>query len=151
MLEKKDRIFGVICIIAGIIVIYATSRIELKIKLSPNDAGPWLFPYISAIGILLCGAGIFIRNRPCKQYLTKEGWLRAGRLMLVLVGYVIVMKYVGFIFSTIIMLYIVTMILADRKKVGLLKASVFSVLTTVIVYFAFEKLFYILLPVGQLF
>lgn len=65
-----------------------------------------------------------------------------------IIAYLIAMIVLGFLISTILMLFFMTILLKYRKYKT---SAIFSVITTAVLYFSFRYLFYVHLPVGILF
>lgn len=148
---KRDRIVGLIIFVVG--VIFAVMTALITTPMTKGDPGPKLFPYIGSFGLIICGVGIFLQNmdKSAKPFLEKEGWIKIGELFALFILYIIGMKYIGFLISTPIVLYIITALFAEKKKVSVLKKCIFSIVITASVYLVFEKLLLVMLPAGILF
>ncbi|MGE4353822.1 MAG: tripartite tricarboxylate transporter TctB family protein [Oscillospiraceae bacterium] len=149
---SKDRIGGVLFVIFGIVVVLMATQIRVQANLT--EPGPRLFPYISGIGIAVCGLGMAItakRQKSGEPYLTPSGWRRLGISGAALILYYLALEYVGFLIATPFFTFAIILILASGKRVNKITAVVISLLTTGILYYLFQKLFSIFLPSGKLF
>lgn len=70
-----------------------------------------------------------------------------GLLLLILV-YIQVMIYLGFLIATVIFLAVLAVISGSKKP---LEIIIFSVLTTAAIYFLFDHFFNVVLPGGEIF
>ena len=135
----------------GLWVAYVTRDIRSLFQVSSVDVGPKMFPYCCAAGLILCGIGKFIssRNAESKPFLNKQGWLRFAVIFLVMAAYIAGLTYLGYIITTPIMLFGLTYMLADGKKLVWWQVLLFAVIMTAAVYFAFTKLMNVMLPAGE--
>ncbi|MFQ9702839.1 MAG: tripartite tricarboxylate transporter TctB family protein [Enterocloster clostridioformis] len=74
-------------------------------------------------------------------FLEKAGWKRLGIVALTLVLYYFGLEYIGFLIMTPIFAFAVIMILSSGKKINRILAVIVAVLTTVILYLLFQKVF----------
>lgn len=146
---NKNRITGILLILFGLFIIIVASQIP-----NPNlenDVGPRIFPYISGIGLIFCGAGIALKKEEKgKPYLTSEGWKRLMVMAVVVVLYAISLNLLGFLIATPIVLYATIRILGMNPK-AYLKTVIVSVAMTAIIYAVFEKVLSVMLPSGMFF
>jgi len=149
---NKTYISGVICLMFAGWIIWQTGTIGER--LVSNEPGPRLFPYISAIGIIVCSVLSMIfdgrKETAKRQYLTKDGWKRLGIMFAELIVFAIGIHLIGFLLTAIIMMMVLIMTLKENKKIRLLFAISLSVGLSAIVYFSFTKVFVIPLPTGML-
>ena len=105
------------------------------------------------MGMLICGLGMAVTAKSSGDeapFLEKAGWKRLGIVALTLVLYYFGLEYIGFLIMTPIFAFAVIMILSSGKKINRILAVIVAVLTTVILYLLFQKVFVILLPAGKL-
>lgn len=146
----KDRITGLIAVILGCAV-WAASAV-LPQSTMAGDIGPRAFPYISAGILILCGAGLCITGgKKSPVYYTREQISRLVMIFGVVLGYVVVMYYVGYMAATLAALYVLCTMFSRGKEIRLWKRIAFSIVLTAILYLVFTKVFAIPLPGGQLF
>lgn len=145
----KDRVTGLIAVLLGCAVAAATSVLPQSSMV--GDIGPRAFPYISAGILIMCGTGLCITGRKQPQvYYTKE---QVGRLVLifgVVLCYVAVMYYLGYMIATVAGLYALCTLFSKGKDIRLWKRLVFSVVLTGVLYVVFTSVFAIPLPAGRL-
>lgn len=151
---SKNQLTGIIFILLGLGGALATSRIPFKTNLATaGDVGPRCFPYIACAGIVLCGIGIIATCAadPGEGFLSREETGKALCLMAVLTGYLLAIKYAGFLLSTPIILFVLVRMLKGGRRTSLAVDLVFSVLFSCGIYYIFVKLLKIMLPQGLLF
>ena len=149
----KDRLVGGILIALGILVAVGTKLMKVTMRLSVGDPGPRLFPYLAAIGLVVCGAGIAASQTPDKKMLALEPkqWKKFIRLFLVLAAYLAGLKFLGFLITTPVMTVVLIWILKQEKKVHLLAACIYALLLTAVLHVVFVRILSIVLPKGMFF
>jgi len=160
---NKSYVTGIFFILIGCAIIYGTTLI--KVRLVSNEPGPKFFPMIAAIGIIVFSVLTMIfdggkerreskaseeAGKTIPPYLTKDGWTRMITFFAEMVIFAIGMKYIGYLFTSCIMTFVITWTLKGKKKVSLIFAIIFSLVISCIVYFSFVKIFNIPLPTGSL-
>ena len=145
---KKDRIAGAVLAAACGLAAVGTKLMKVKMRLSVGDPGPKLFLYIAAFGMMVCGAGILFSKVPDKKMLTLDRgqWGKFGFLFLVLICYLLGLKYLGFLVSTPLAAFALIYILKQKKKINLAVAAAYSLILTGVLYLVFVKLLSIVLP-----
>ena len=116
--------------------------------------GPKVFPYIAAIGLLLCSIGIFFHKphgKATKPFMDRAGWVRILKLSLLLALYPVMFIYLGFIVASIVLLFVMITMFDLEKEEPLWKRSLVSLVTTGALYVLFVHLINIRLPAGKLF
>lgn len=148
---KKDYLVGGILVLMGIIA--AVSCMQIRVKGGSTDPGSRLFPMLASISLALCGLGVLLSAARSeeKKFLDKNGWKRMGLSFVILVLYVLALKYIGFLISTVVFLFVVVGLLADGKKVAMWSRVLYSVVITVFAWYMFVKVLSMPLPVGVLF
>ena len=119
----------------------------------PNTLGATFVPWVLAgilvvLSLMLLIGSIIPNSADSPVSIPKRDIFGTAGLILLIAAYVKLMSYVGFIPVSIVFLAILTWIAGSRKPVGIL---FFSVLTTCIVYFLFQKFFSVQLPAGIFF
>ncbi len=114
-----------------------------------------MLPTLAVFGLIVCGLGIFLqstlKNVKEKQFLGKDGWIRGGVTFLILILYVLGLKYIGYMISTTILLYVLATLFSKGKQTRVVARIVFSVSFTILVYLVYVQLFKLSLPAGSLF
>ena len=148
---NKQQGLSLFYIALGIWVAYITSNIRALFKVASEDVGPKMFPYCCAAGLILCGIGKFLSSKDAKSkpFLNKQGVIRLITIFLVMAAYIAGLTYLGFIITTPFMIFGLTYMLADGKKLVWWKVLLFAVIMTAAVYFAFTKLMNVILPAGE--
>ena len=150
---SKDKIVSLVFMALSVVILILTQNVRVLPNLA--EPGPRLFPQIAAIGMILCGIGMFLdkgsSQASAEAYLTGEGWKRFAVVFAVIAAYVLGLFLVGFLIATPIAMLGFVAVLRSGKKVSVPATVVIAVATTVVLYFVFEKLFAIPLPPGKLF
>ena len=152
---KRDHVTGLVLMLIGIVVVVLV--MQFKKPMTAAYPGPKLFPLIAAFGFLACGLGIFIEGcigkKPEKPFLNAQGWAKVGLMFLILVVYVFLMKYLGYIIVTPFALFaFVTLIeKGEKAKAKLLSKIIYSIAVTVFIYLMYVTAFGMTLPTGLLF
>ncbi|MCI7734441.1 MAG: tripartite tricarboxylate transporter TctB family protein [Dysosmobacter sp.] len=147
---KRDQVTGAISIVLGVLVVIATIRMPASGM--RNDVGPKVFPAICAAGLILSGIGVMLKKdgKQSRGYTKRE----LGRLLLigaVVLGYVILMNLVGFLIPTVVVLYIMSTMFAEKLSIPRWKRALFAVAVTAAIYVVFVKVMALQLPGGRLF
>ena len=119
----------------------------------PNTLGatfvPWVLAGLLTLLSLMLLIGNIISNSPDSPVsIPKRDIFGIAGLLLLITSYIKLIGYVGFIPISIVFLSILTWVAGSRKHIGIL---FFSVLTTCLVYFLFQKFFSVQLPAGIFF
>lgn len=150
---KRDQISGLIFVVIGIAVGIMISRFSVPFKAS--YPGPKAIPMLGVIGFIVCGGGIFLEStfskKEEKTFLVKEGWIRAGVSLLMMLVYLILMNFLGFLIASPLALYAFSTYYAKGSKSTMKGRILFSVLLTAIVYVVYVFAFGLTLPAGMLF
>lgn len=153
MLVKRDQLTGAALVIIGIVVFILTSQFSIDIR--PDYPGPKMFPMVSVIGFVVCGTGIFLQStlskKEEKKFLVKEGWIKIGISFGLLILYIFGMKYVGYLISTPIILFLLSTFYSKGFTSKLISRIIFSILFTALSYLIYVYAFGIRLPEGLLF
>lgn len=157
-MKKLNKVYvtSALALVFSVWVIWQAGSIPMKFV--SNEPGPRLFPYISAIGIIICSVlsiffdGIKNKNRGQEKngFLDKDGWKRMGIIILELILFAVLMQYLGFLIAAIVMMFVFIWTMKGAKKISIPFAVILSVALSLIVYFGFTKGFVIPLPSGSL-
>ncbi|MBQ9196107.1 MAG: tripartite tricarboxylate transporter TctB family protein [Clostridia bacterium] len=155
MKVKRDQITGFALVVLGIIFFVLIS--QFKKPITAEYPGPKLMPGIGALGLVICGLGVFVKG--CKQknadkiILTKAGLLRIVITFAALCLYILGMKYLGFLIVTPFLVFGLTTYFAKASKVEtkLWVRIVFALAVTAVIWAMYVPLFGMDLPVGELF
>lgn len=117
-----------------------------------SDPGPRMFPYIVGILMLVCSVGKFItcNQEEPESFFGKEGWQRLFAVVALLIVYVLAMKYIGYIISTLFASAALLLIMKEDRKMKRLTPIIFAVCFTVFSYLLFDVALGNNLPVGTL-
>lgn len=153
MKVSKDKIVSVVFILLSIAILVLTQQVRILPNLA--EPGPRLFPQIAAIGMILCGIGMFFSKDPESDggtvYLTKEGWKRFAVVIAVMAAYILGLTFLGFLIATPLAMLGFIAVLRSGKPVSKIASVVIALAVTGVLYFVFVKLFVIPLPMGRLF
>lgn len=150
-IAAKDFFIGLVFAVVGLAIILLTKQITVPANLS--EPGPRLFPYISGIGILICGIGMAFTKSSKEQEVTvdKEYFKRLSMIGAVLVLYYIGLYFIGFLISTPFASFAFIKILGCDERVSNITSGIISISATVGLYALFNIVFKIFLPAGMLF
>ena len=139
-----DRAFGVFLLLLGLYVIYGGLAIEVPFSYDP--LGPKTFPVV--LGVLLSALSVFIIAKPEKSHFP-EGAIRLKTVFIVvlLVLYSFSFDVLGFLLSTVLLVFFISRIFQGTTKQALASA----VGVSLAVYVLFGILLEVALPVGKIF
>jgi len=151
--ESKVNFIAGICIaIFGLLVLFVLIPTQIRAVDAPWFNSPKLFPYW--IGALITGLGVALaiqgivnmkKNDPNEdRYVTtKKQFMMSGITILSLFVYTLLLKYVGYIPPTIVLLAGLMRFAGQKNWI---KIGIISVVLTLFIYFAFSKLLLIRMP-----
>jgi hypothetical protein len=148
---NKDRYLSLFYIALGFLIIYLSSQIKSLFAVLSEDTGPKFFPYLCGILMTVCGACKFIssKGKKAKEFVkTPKDWLRILFISAILIAYVCLLKYLGYILSSIALLTVLAYLLADEKKLKWWYVAIFSIAVVAVVYIGFYYVLNISLPEG---
>lgn len=115
-------------------------------------------PYFVTILIAICGVVDLVQtffkernsneNQEKKRYFDKKGLIRVLVCCLCVAVYLVIMPYLGFVLSTILLYVVVTLLMGSRNWIGIL---ILSVVLTMVVYCVFKLGLSLRLPTGLFF
>lgn len=127
-MKKLNRtyIMGIVFIILALWVLFQTTQIPEK--LVSNEPGPKLFPYISAIGMIVMAvlSMIFDGKKEAEDnkngaapYLDAAGWKRLALIMVECIVFCVAMNVIGFWITAMVGMMMFIMTLKVDKKINL--------------------------------
>lgn len=155
MKVKRDQITGLALVVLGIVIFVLIS--QFKKPLTAAYPGPKLMPGIAALGLVICGLGVFVngcrQKEPDKAIMSKAGVLRMLISFAALWLYILGLKYLGFLIVTPFLVYGLTTYFAVQSKAEtkLWVRIVFAVGVTLVIWLMYVQLFDMELPIGELF
>lgn len=146
----KDRTTGMVAFILGLIIAFLTK--QLPPSTMAGDIGPKVFPYISAGLLIVCGIGLLVTgNKKTEAFFTREQGKRLGVIFAVVLGYVIIMQYAGFLVPTFFVLIVLCSMFSEGKSIACWKRILFAMAVTAVIYYLFTLVLSLRLPQGKLF
>jgi len=149
-----DIASGLGVVALGIALLEASSHIR---SLDVSRFGSGFFPAIVAILFMILGLVIFVggvkQARGPDQKVEKDGKPRMWAVFatfVLMAAYATFLPSVGFLITTTIYLFIQMLLLVPSDRRNLLLFGLISVVTSVVVYYAFVKVFQLMLPTGIL-
>ena len=146
----KSRLCGILCALLGGGAALTASRFQPH-GLLDTDPGPALFPLIEGIGLALCGIIIFLQNNDdtAAPGFGREGCIRIAKCALLLILYLLGIKYLGFIISTLVVLFLLCGMFTFGKPLALWKRILYTVVVTAAIYYVFVEILSVMLPRGM--
>jgi len=138
-----DRIFAIFLLVLA--AFFGGLGTLIEVPFSYDPLGPKAFPVI--LGVLLAVLAIWVILKPEKVYFgEKQTLIRVSLLVFALVFYQQAFNRIGFLISTIIMVYFVSRMFRGKP----VQAFISSLSVSFVVYGIFDFLLGIPLPVGTL-
>lgn len=95
-----DRIFGAVMIVLALG--YILSAMNIQTSFISDPVGPRVFPYMVAGVVIICSLVMVLRPDPQADWPGPMMVLKIGAALLVLVGYAMMIRPMGFILPTVI-------------------------------------------------
>ena len=144
-------------LLVGMIILYLCIPSQIAENLVARATiSPRFFPTFSVLGVIVCCALLLVfdakehifSHKTAEAAATQEkkeeiSYVRVVLVALLLLAWYILMPRIGFIFSTIVIMCIMSFLLGCRNKIVLVA---FPVLFTLTLYFAFVVLLHVSLP-----
>ena len=139
----SDRIFAIAWLVVCLTI--AVQMYGLDVPFAYEPVGPRVFPFVLAVLMAACCAVLILRpdsdvEWPSRAVLTKSTILIAALLL-----YALLFTQLGFPFSTIVMVLIVSRLFGAGWKA----ASVSAVLIGLLGFFLFDRVLDVALPIGR--
>jgi putative tricarboxylic transport membrane protein len=158
LIKNKNFLMGSIVTLVGIGMLADAINFGRFIS---GGIGADFFPKIISsalilMGLLLGAEGYRVvreqagKHQGASQEAIKNNYLEFAAVLGVLTVYVIVLRPLGFILSTVPFTFLLILILSSRENRRVPLFAIIAVIVTVAVYFLFVKVFYVMLPVGIL-
>ena len=152
---KRDQVTGLALVVLGIVLMVLIS--QFKKPITAEYPGPRLMPGIAAVGLIICGLGIFVKGcrqkEADKQVISGKGLVRMLITFAALWLYILGMQFLGFLITTPFLVFGLTWYFSKASGVELkpLMVVVFSIAVTAVIWAMYVPLFGMELPVGSLF
>lgn len=148
---KRDQLIGGILVVMGVIAILMS--MQIKVKTGSTDPGSRIFPLMASILLSVCGIGVVLtaKDEDGKQFLDLMGWKKLILSFIIMIVYVLALKYIGFIISTPVFLFVITTMLANGEKLVWWKKLIYIAIVTGCFYYLLHGLLKMNLPSGILF
>jgi putative tricarboxylic transport membrane protein len=147
-MKRANLIIAGLLAMLGVFVLYLSKQLpEFADK---NTTGPAFFPTLLVVllfGLLVLLIGITLKDETDRsiKLLTKEAKMSYSIMGMVLI-YLLVFNYLGFLVSTLIFLFTVMTYLSPKRNH--LKTSVIALLSTLLVYIVFKVILLVPIPGG---
>ncbi|MFN7224976.1 MAG: tripartite tricarboxylate transporter TctB family protein [Paracoccaceae bacterium] len=96
---RADRIFGVVMMIVALG--YILSAMSIQTSFLSDPVGPRVFPFMVAAVVMICALSMVLRPDPDVEWPRGGMLLQLGLALIVLFGYAMLIKPLGFIIPTI--------------------------------------------------
>lgn len=144
---KRDQWFGIVFLLFSAFLLVSISLIQPALAVDPNDTGPKFFPTLLTIGLIVCGIGLIVMpDKSDELYLNAAQWVRVGKYFGVLVFYLVLMKFLGFVVASSIGLFMIVVMLAGEKRPNKLFVAAYSVAFSLGIYLTFTRMLNVYLP-----
>ena len=144
--QFKDLILGVFMLALSVFYLIFAQQIKTKPKLTPSDASDRIMPTI--LGILLAILSVILIVQAVRKLKThvegevkkadKADTIAVVMTFAIIILYIILLPYLGFILSTMIYLFVQMLVLAPPDKRNYVLFAIVAVVFTLLVFFAFR-------------
>ncbi|MGE4283067.1 MAG: tripartite tricarboxylate transporter TctB family protein [Clostridia bacterium] len=150
--KYKEMLLGISILALSIAYFYTTTLFKLKIETTFNAK---YIPYLLAsIAFILGVAQCIFGYRVAKSYKVTEEESKDIKAVILMFGlivvYVAVLRKIGFLIDTTVLMFIQMMLLSPKEKRNIPFFAIISVCATVIIYYAFRSGLNLMLPSGLL-
>lgn len=152
-MKLNDAVFGLLLLALGATVLFIVQDYPM---IPGQQVGPALFPGLIAVGLCVGGFVLLVRGwraRASVPWLVMDDWVRSPRHVLALVlligsvlFYILAAQWLGFLFSSVLILTVLFRVL----QLSLARSLLIAVVVTLVIHFAFYKLLRVPLPWGVL-
>jgi putative tricarboxylic transport membrane protein len=155
-MKINDAVFGVLLLLAGVVVIV---HVQSFPKIPGQQVGPALFPGLVAAGFVVCGALLVLSGIKARRAGEDAPWLRVGdwvrspghalAFAVIVAGvaaYVLFANAIGFLVIAPLLLASWLLVLGVRP----LPAIATAIVGSLVIWYAFYKLLRVPLPWGVL-
>ncbi len=151
MTRKADFFIGIGTTILAIYIFVSANMLpDVERGLGAGGFPKFVAICLGIMGIILAIKsfyGMKKNEKDVKKYKPEE-LLNVALLVASFALYLILIRYLGYLITTPVFFFIFMLIYGERKW---LRMGIISISFTVIAFFLFEKIFYIILPHGMLF
>lgn len=144
--KVEGIVYFVLSSLSIVFLIFSHKKLGVEWKLSP-----YLFPlFVSCIIFVLSIFLFFKKSKDVvdnKKEVKKENYFRLFLFILEGVVYYFILRYLGFVISTILFLSLTLLLLNERRWYVIL---IISIVTTLSIYFLFGTFLHVMLPKGFL-
>ena len=161
MAQKYSDVFsGVILLMAAVGMFVTTYSFE---ALTVSKVGPDFMPRIIALLIAVTSIAMIVsafnkmrREKIENAQILDEEIDSSGEKsytsvlvsVLLMVGYFVLMPYIGFLIMTTIYLFLQMLLLSDKSNKKIVLFFAISIVSSLVTYFIFRSIFYVMLPSG---
>ena len=153
---KKDRLLGIIVLVIAAFFAYFTGK--LGATNVEGDPGPKMFPYMGSIIMALCGIMLLVKpeKKEKGKFLSRDELKHAALLFGIYVLFVVMMKYLGFVITAPIVLFIVSFLFSKisdpdaATKKRIIRSLIYSAAVTAALYLVYVVALDAKLPSGAL-
>lgn len=155
----KDTVVGICCI--AVSLLFSWQSRTIRASLNPGDPGPKLFPLIGCGILLICGLLMLLKRPEDKDAAPFLPGVQLKRALLLLGMYFlmfVLMYLFGFLPCVFIMLFVLCCVFLftsrpearTQKRKSILRAAVYALVLTAVIYAAYDLLLGLQLPSGKL-
>ncbi|MCM3571382.1 tripartite tricarboxylate transporter TctB family protein [Neobacillus mesonae] len=156
MLQRYSDIYsGIFLLLLGIGMYLTTFSFK---ELTSSKIGPAFMPQI--ISIFICIVSVFIivngfkrlkfLNESKEEQVEKPAYFPVVLSLVLMIGYLILMPSLGFLMTTTLYLFFQMYLLANKSTRKIPVLIIISIVSSVVIYYIFHSLFYVMLPSGIL-
>ena len=146
MEEKNyDRYLGVVVMILSVFIFLYSFKYSTLNRSGTIPVGPRFYPQLLGIGLFISGLILLLKNMKYKIELPLAGIKANGKIVLFSALFIIVFEFLGYIISTLCLVFCLTYFMGYRK---IFTAIVYTVLFTLSLYVIFYTVVRVPLPGG---
>jgi putative tricarboxylic transport membrane protein len=150
----NDAVIGTVLVLFALAMIWHTRTFP---AMPGQDSGPALFPVLIGVGFLVSGLILIVsgvRRRRTEPWFAGGEWLRSRSHVIKflaviggLVAYILLSNWLGFILTSLLLLFAWLVLFRDGKPVSSLAIAL---AVTLVVHYSFSQLLLVPLPLGLL-
>jgi len=120
-MESRDRISSLILLVFSILVCVGSYRLPVGIG-SWHDPGPGFFPFWAGgiMGVLSFAAymrALRTKGADIGPWYSRERWKKVAWILAIITGYALVLETIGFVLSTILLLFTLFKLVENQRWV----------------------------------
>lgn len=149
----KNKILGIVSIVLSAGVVVYAIGLKPKMQLAAGDPGPAVYPIAAALLLAVCGIAVFFQKEDgdAREFLSAKEWKRLAVLFSLFAAYTAGLILLGFLISSVVMLFVTCTLFMGENKVALWVRAVYSLVLGVGVWYLLKTVFAVSLPTGLLF